>query len=33
MTNLHIALLDRMGVEVEKLGDSNGELQYISDLT
>jgi Protein of unknown function (DUF1552) len=33
MTNLHIALLDRMGVEVEKLGDSNGELQYLSDLT
>jgi hypothetical protein len=30
MTNLYIALLDRMGVEIEKLEDSNGELGYLS---
>ena len=26
MNNLHLALLDRMGVHIESLGDSNGEL-------
>jgi hypothetical protein len=26
MTNLHLALLDRMGVHIDSLGDSNGEL-------
>jgi hypothetical protein len=33
MANLHVALLDRMGVQTEQLGDSNGELQHLSDLT
>ena len=32
MSNLHLAMLDRMGVHAETLGDSNGELQYLSDL-
>ena len=26
MNNLHLALLDRMGVHIDSLGDSNGEL-------
>lgn len=33
MTNLHVALLDRMGVQTEALGDSNGELNHLSDLS
>jgi hypothetical protein len=33
MTNLHLALLDRMGVRAESLGDSNGELNHLTDLT
>jgi hypothetical protein len=32
MGNLYVAMLDRMGVPVESLGDSNGELGYLSDL-
>ncbi len=32
MANLYVAMLDRMGVPVESLGDSNGELGYLSDL-
>jgi len=32
MGNLYVALLDRMGVPVESLGDSNGKLGYLSDL-
>jgi hypothetical protein len=32
MANLYVAMLDRMGVPVEKLGDSNGELGYLSDI-
>jgi hypothetical protein len=32
MGNLFVAMLDRMGVPVESLGDSNGELGYLSDL-
>jgi Protein of unknown function (DUF1552) len=32
MANLFVAMLDRMGVPVEKLGDSNGELGYLSDI-
>ena len=32
MTNLYVAMLDRMGVPVESLGDSTGELGYLSDL-
>jgi hypothetical protein len=30
MNNLHLALLDRMGVHVDSLGDSNGELNVLS---
>jgi hypothetical protein len=32
MTNLYLALLDRMGVKPEAIGDSNGELQHLQDL-
>lgn len=32
MTNLYVAILDRMGVPVESMGDSNGKLEYLSDL-
>ncbi len=32
MANLFVAMLDRMGVPVESLGDSNGELGYLSDI-
>lgn len=32
MANLFIAMLDRMGVRVDKLGDSTGELGYLSGL-
>jgi hypothetical protein len=30
MANLHIAMLDKMGVPVESLGDSNGRVGYLS---
>jgi len=33
MNNLFVSLLDRMGVRVETLGDSNGKLNDLSDLT
>ena len=29
MANLYVAMLDRLGVPVDKLGDSNGELGYL----
>lgn len=32
MANLFVAMLDRMGVPVDTLGDSNGQLGYLSDL-
>jgi Protein of unknown function (DUF1552) len=32
ITNLYVAMLDRMGVSVETLGDSTGKLGYLSDL-
>ncbi len=32
MTNLYLSLLDRAGVRTDKLGDSNGQLRYLSDL-
>jgi hypothetical protein len=32
MGNLYVAMLDRMGVPVESLGDSNGELGYLSNI-
>jgi hypothetical protein len=30
MTNLHLAVLDKLGVPVEKLGDSTGKLDLLS---
>jgi hypothetical protein len=30
MNNLHLALLDRMGVHIDSLGDSSGELNVLS---
>ena len=32
ITNLYVAMLDRLGVHVEAIGDSNGELGYLTDL-
>jgi hypothetical protein len=32
MTNLYLALLDRLGVQPEKIGDSTGKLEHLSDL-
>lgn len=32
MSNLFVAMLDRMGVPVESLGDSTGKLGYLSDI-
>jgi len=30
MTNLHMTVLDKMGVRVDKLGDSTGELELLT---
>jgi hypothetical protein len=32
MTNLYLTLLDRMGVPAEKLGDSTGNLEHLTDV-
>jgi hypothetical protein len=32
MTNLYVALLDHMGVRMEKFGDSNGKLEHLTEL-
>jgi hypothetical protein len=32
LTNLHLTLLDRLGVRVDQLGDSTGELQMLADV-
>jgi hypothetical protein len=32
MANLFVAMLDRMGVPTDKMGDSDGELGYLADL-
>jgi hypothetical protein len=32
MANLFVAMLDKMGVPLESLGDSNGKLGYLSSL-
>jgi len=32
ITNLYLTLLDRMGVQPEKIGDSTGELEHLTDL-
>jgi hypothetical protein len=31
-TNLWLTLLDRMGVRTEKLGDSTGEIEHLTDI-
>jgi Protein of unknown function (DUF1552) len=31
LANLHLAILDRMGVRVDKIGDSSGECKLLSD--
>ena len=33
MTNLFLTLLDKMGVPVDRLGDSNGQLHELSELS
>ena len=33
MNNLFMSMLDRMGVQTETLGDANGELNHLSDLS
>jgi hypothetical protein len=33
MTNLYLSLLERMNVPTERLGDSTGQLQYLTDLS
>lgn len=32
LANLHLAILDRMGVHIDKIGDSNGELKSLDDV-
>jgi hypothetical protein len=32
MTNLYLTLLDRVGVQPEKVGDSTGRLEHLTDL-
>jgi hypothetical protein len=32
LTNLHLTLLDRLGVPVDQLGDSTGELSLLSQI-
>jgi hypothetical protein len=32
MTNLYVSLLDRVDVPVDKLGDSTGKLEHLTDL-
>jgi len=33
LTNLHLTLLEKMGVPVEKLGDSTGKFREISEIS
>jgi hypothetical protein len=32
LANLHLTILDKLGVPVEHLGNSNGELKVLSDV-
>jgi len=32
LANLHLSLLDRLGVHIDKLGDSNGRCEQLSDV-
>ena len=31
-TNLHVAVLDKLGIPVERFGDSTGKLDYLSGV-
>jgi hypothetical protein len=33
LTNLHLTLLNRLGIPAEKLGDSTGEFKELSELS
>jgi hypothetical protein len=33
MTNLYLSLLSRAGVKPEHIGDSNGQLQHLTELS
>jgi hypothetical protein len=33
MANLFLTMLDRMGVKPESIGDSNGKLEHLTDLS
>ena len=33
MTNLYLTLLDKMGVQPEKIGDSTGRVAHLSEVT
>ena len=32
LTNLYVAVLDKLGIPVEQFGDSTGTLQYLSEI-
>jgi hypothetical protein len=32
MTNLFLTMLDRMGVQSEKIGDSTGRIDHLTDV-
>ena len=32
LANLHMPLLDKLGIPAERLGDSNGQVNLVSDL-
>jgi hypothetical protein len=32
MTNLFLTLLDRMGVQEEKIGDSTGRIEHLTEI-
>ena len=32
LTNLYVSLLSKVGVPVERIGDSTGELKHLSDI-
>ena len=32
MTNLFLTMLDRMGVQPEKIGDSTGRIEHLTEL-
>jgi hypothetical protein len=32
LANLHVAMMNKMGIPAESFADSNGKLGYLSDL-